>query len=86
AAQRAANEAAETTGGEATGATEPSTGAEPAFIPSDEGRMAIDAGTCASVQRSIKGIGGTVLYVAASPEHATQLVAHGMPEDVLLSS
>lgn len=75
----AASHAAAHVGGE----TE--TGPEPDFIPVDEGRMAIDAGTCASVQRSIADIGGQVIYVAASPQHATRLLAHGMPQGVLLS-
>ncbi|CAN5554195.1 hypothetical protein BH23ACT6_BH23ACT6_25410 [soil metagenome] len=71
--------------GAADGAGAGESGAVPDFIPLDEGRMAIDAGTCASVQRSINGIGGNVVYVARSPEHATRLLAHGMPQDVLLS-
>ncbi len=75
----AANHAAQAVSGE------DQTGPEPDFIDADEGRMAVDAGTCASVQRSIAGIGGHVIYVAQSPEHATALLAHGMPHDVLLS-
>lgn len=62
-----------------------SQGTEPAFIPLERGRMVIDSGTCASLQRSVSGIAGTVLYVSSSPEHATALMAHGMPKEVLVS-
>lgn len=57
---------------------------DPAMLPEEEGRLAIDAGTCASVQRSVVGVGGRTLYLAASGAHATRLLAHGMPEQVLL--
>ncbi len=60
-------------------------GTNPAMLPAEEGRLAIDAGTCASVQRSVVGVGGRTLYLAASGGHATRLLAHGMPEQVLLS-
>lgn len=56
----------------------------PALLPQEEGRLAIDAGTCASVQRSVGGVGGRTLYLAASGAHATRLLAHGMPEQILL--
>ncbi|MGI8949139.1 MAG: hypothetical protein ACR2FV_14440 [Ornithinimicrobium sp.] len=59
-------------------------GTNPALLPQEEGRLAIDAGTCASVQRSVVGVGGRTLYLAASAAHATRLLAHGMPEQVLL--
>lgn len=58
--------------------------AMPAFIDPAEGRMALDAGTCATVQRSVAGIGGTTLFLARDGEHATRLLAQGMPEQVLL--
>ncbi len=57
----------------------------PDFISRERGRMVLDSGTCASIERSITAIGGTVLYIAASGEHALGLTAHGMPTSVLLT-
>lgn len=54
------------------------------FISADEGRLAIDAGTAASVHRTVNGIGGTTLLLAVDSAHATRLLAHGLPKEVLL--
>ncbi len=59
--------------------------ANAAFLPEEEGRMAIDAGTCASLQRKVAGVGGSTLYLARDGAHATRLLAHGMPQEVLLT-
>ncbi len=59
--------------------------AMPTLIDQAEGRMALDAGTCATVQRTVAGIGGTTVFLARDGEHATRLLAHGMPDTVLLS-
>lgn len=59
--------------------------ANPAFLSQEEGRMAIDSGTCASLQRKVAGVGGSALYLARDGAHATRLLAHGMPQEVLLS-
>ncbi len=59
--------------------------AGPTFISRERGRMVLDSGTCASIERSVSPIGGTVLYIAASGEHAVALTAHGMPTSVLLT-
>lgn len=59
--------------------------AEPSFISRERGRMVLDSGTCASLERSISGITGTVAYIASSGEHAVELTAHGMPTSVLLT-
>ncbi|MGB3762382.1 MAG: hypothetical protein WA966_04105 [Ornithinimicrobium sp.] len=58
---------------------------EPQFISRERGRMVLDSGTCASLERSVSGIAGTVLYVASSDEHAQELKAHGMPPGVLVT-
>jgi hypothetical protein len=58
--------------------------ANPSFLPEDEGRMALDSGTCASLQSKVAGVRGTTLYLARDGEHATRLLAHGMPQEVLL--
>ncbi|MGB7448886.1 MAG: hypothetical protein WA892_07125 [Ornithinimicrobium sp.] len=60
------------------------TGREPARIPPERGRMVIDSGTCASLHRSVAGIGGTVMFLPTSAEHARDLLEHGMPQEVLL--
>jgi hypothetical protein len=57
----------------------------PNFLPVGQGRLAIDAGTATTAHRKVAGIGGTVLMVASSPEHATRLLAYGLPEKLLLS-
>jgi hypothetical protein len=54
-------------------------------ISPERGRMVIDSGTCASLQRSVAGIGGTVLFVPASQDHARALLDHGMPTQVLVA-
>ncbi|WP_153396932.1 hypothetical protein [Ornithinicoccus halotolerans] len=58
--------------------------AEAAFLPAEQGRLVIDAGTARSVHQKVAGAGGTVLYLAASGAHATRLLAHGMPQELLL--
>ncbi|MGB3595091.1 MAG: hypothetical protein WA994_13035 [Ornithinimicrobium sp.] len=58
---------------------------EPEFISRERGRMVLDSGTCASLERSLSGIAGTVLYIPTSDEHAQDLAAHGMPASVLLT-
>lgn len=68
----------------ATRGAEGNADAEPDFIPPEQGRLVIDSGTCASLQRSIEGIGGTVVYIPASAEHAGSLLTHGMPQQVLV--
>lgn len=57
----------------------------PSFIPETEGRMALDAGTVKAVHGKVRGIGGTALYLAATGAQATQMLAHGLPEECLLS-
>lgn len=56
------------------------------FLPAEEGRLALDAGTIIGTTQRVKGIAGTVLYVAASPAHATRAVAHGLPLESLLGA
>lgn len=57
----------------------------PSFIPTEQGRMALDSGTIKAVHRKVSGIGGTALYLAATGAQATQMLAHGLPEECLLS-
>lgn len=59
-------------------------GARPTFLPAEEGRLAVDAGTVKGAMSKVAGVGGTVLYLAASPAHAARLLAHGMPHEALI--
>lgn|GEM_PF-2405262 len=73
----------------AAGGTSPAGDASPddegrENLSAERGRMVIDAGTCASLHRSVAGISGTVMFLPASPQHAEALLAHGMPPQVLL--
>lgn len=62
----------------------PAEGTNPAFIPETEGRLAIDAGTVKAAHDKVKGIGGTALFIAADGEHATRMLAAGLPQECLL--
>jgi hypothetical protein len=57
----------------------------PDFLPVEQGRLAIDAGTATTAHRKVADVGGTVLVLARSPERATQLLAYGLPQKLLLS-
>ena len=56
----------------------------PAFIPADQGRLALDAGTVRTTYEKVKGIGGSALFIAADGEQATRLLAAGLPKECLL--
>lgn len=58
--------------------------AEAEVISAERGRLVLDASTCASLHSSVKGISGTVLYIPESPEHAQDLIEHGMATDRLI--
>lgn len=57
----------------------------PSFIPQEQGRLALDAGTVKATHQKVRGIGGTALYLAADGAQATQILAYGLPEECLLS-
>jgi len=57
----------------------------PTFIPQGEGRIAIDAGTVKAAYGTVRGIGGTALFLAADGAHATKMLAAGLPQECLLS-
>jgi hypothetical protein len=44
----------------------------------------LDAGTARAAHGKVKGVAGQVLFLAGSPAHATALLAHGMPQELLL--
>jgi hypothetical protein len=57
----------------------------PTFIPVEDGRIAIDAGTVKAAYGKVRGIGGTALFLAADGAQATKLLAAGLPQECLLS-
>ena len=59
-------------------------GAKPDFLPAARGRLAVDAGAANTAHQKIGKVGGTVLYLAASPAQATELLGYGMPKELLL--
>lgn len=61
-------------------------GEQPPFLPADQGRLAIDAGAANTAHQKVGRLGGTVLYLAASPAQATQLLGYGMPQQLLLGA
>lgn len=64
--------------------TEP--GSLPPFLPEEEGRRAIDAGTIRTAYEKVKGIGGTALFIAADGAQATRMLAAGLPQECLLGA
>lgn len=54
------------------------------YLPAERGRQVLDSSTATAVHGKVKGVAGTVLFVAGSGAHATGLLAHGMPQDLLL--
>jgi hypothetical protein len=59
---------------------------QPEFLPAAKGRLAIDAGATNTVRQKVGKAGGTVLYLAASPAQATELLGYGMPKELLLGA
>lgn len=54
------------------------------YLPAERGRHVLDSSTATAVHGKVKGVAGTVLFLAGSGAHATGLLAHGMPQDLLL--
>lgn len=61
-------------------------GEEPSYLPSTKGRLAVDAGAANAAHQKVGKAGGTVLYLAASPAQATELLGYGMPKELLLGA
>lgn len=61
-------------------------GERPPYLPLEQGRLAIDAGTVRGLQDKVGAAGGTVLYLAGSPQEATRVVGYGMPQQALLGA
>lgn len=54
------------------------------YLSAERGRHVLDASTATAVHGKVKGVAGEVLFLAGSPAHATALLAHGMPQELLL--
>lgn len=54
------------------------------YLPAERGRHVLDSSTATAVHGKVKGVAGTVLFLAGTGAHATALLAHGMPQELLL--
>ena len=59
---------------------------EQTFLPAEQGRVVVDAGTIRTLQDRVVGIGGRALYVARSPEAGRLALESGLPRASLLSA
>lgn len=59
---------------------------EQTFLPPEQGRVVLDAGTITTLQRRVKGVLGRALYVARSPEAGRLALDAGLPRTSLLTS
>lgn len=59
---------------------------EQTFMPPEQGRVVVDAGTLKMLQERIDPIGGRALYVARSPEAGRLALEAGLPRASLLSA
>lgn len=57
---------------------------EEMFMPAEQGRVVVDAGTMATLHERVVGIAGEALYVARSPEAARLALEAGLPRQCLL--
>ncbi|MGO0576616.1 hypothetical protein [Ornithinimicrobium panacihumi] len=56
------------------------------FMPAEQGRVVVDAGTLKMLQERIAPIGGRALYIARSPEAGRLALEAGLPRASLLAS
>lgn len=54
------------------------------YLPAERGRHVLDSSTATALLGKVKGVAGSVLFLAGSPAHATNLLGHGMPQELLL--
>lgn len=59
---------------------------EDPFLPAEQGRVVVDAGTMSTLQERVQGIGGRALYLARSPEAGQLALEAGLPRTSLLTS
>lgn len=59
---------------------------EDTFLPPEQGRVVLDAGTIRTLEQRVKGVLGRALYVARSPEAGRLALEAGLPRTSLLTS
>ncbi|KUG59319.1 hypothetical protein AVL62_06470 [Serinicoccus chungangensis] len=58
---------------------------EDTFLPPEQGRVVVDAGTMSTLHERVAEIGGQVLYLARSPEAGRLALEAGLPRACLLA-
>lgn len=59
---------------------------EDLFLPAEQGRVVVDAGTIKTLQERVQGIAGQALYVARSHDAGRLALEAGLPRACLLTS
>lgn len=59
---------------------------EDLFLPAEQGRVVVDAGTMKTLHERVVGIAGQAVYVARSPEAAQLALEAGLPRPTLVSA
>lgn len=59
---------------------------EELFLPAEQGRVVVDAGTLKTLHERVADIAGQVLYVARSPEAGRLALEAGLPRPCLVSA
>ncbi len=57
---------------------------EDLYLPPEQGRVVVDAGTVRTLHERVRGIAGEVFYVPRSPEAARLALEAGMPRQALV--
>jgi hypothetical protein len=57
---------------------------EDLYLPPEQGRVVVDAGTVRTLNERVRGIAGEVFYVPRSPEAARLALEAGMPRQALV--
>lgn len=56
------------------------------FLPPEQGRVVVDAGTVKTLQERVQGVAGQALYLARSPEAGRLALEAGLPRACLITS
>ncbi len=56
------------------------------FLPAEQGRVVVDAGTLRTLHERVRGIAGQALYVARSPEAGRLALEAGLPRPCLVGA
>ncbi|MFK5634585.1 MULTISPECIES: hypothetical protein [unclassified Ornithinimicrobium] len=58
---------------------------EQTFLPAEQGRVVVDAGTMTTLHESVRGIAGQALYLPRSPEAGRLALGAGLPRQALVT-